>query len=149
MRQQRPEQLRELAQEASGTVRFVDRFVTDPEIPAFMRRADVVVLPYRNIEQSGVLYTALAFGRPLVLSSVGGFPEIAEHGAATLVPPEDPASLAEVLSGLLADRRARESLGEAAAEAARTRYSWERIAEQTRDLYASLLGDGAIGPGAR
>ena len=41
------------------------------EIPAFMRRADLVVLPYRNIEQSGVLYTALAFGRPLVLSCGG------------------------------------------------------------------------------
>src|SRR5215210_8230086 len=54
-------ELRALADRAQGTVRFVDRFVTDPEIPAFMRRADLVVLPYRNIEQSGVLYTALAF----------------------------------------------------------------------------------------
>ena len=45
-----------------GTVRFVERFITDPEIPAYFRRADVVVLPYREIEQSGVLYTALAFG---------------------------------------------------------------------------------------
>ena len=76
------EPLRELADAAPGRVRFVDRFVTDPEIPAFMRRADVVALPYRNIEQSGVLYTALAFGRPLVLSDVGGFPEVAELGAA-------------------------------------------------------------------
>ena len=89
---------------APGTVRFVDRFIPDDEIPAFMRRADLVVLPYRNIEQSGVLYTALAFGRPLVLSSVGGFPEIAERGAARLVPPEDPEALAEALTELLADR---------------------------------------------
>ena len=74
------EPLRELAERAPGRVRFIDRFVTDPEIPAFMRRADVVVLPYRNIEQSGVLYTALAFGRPLVLSDVGGFPEVAGPG---------------------------------------------------------------------
>ena len=76
-----------------------------------MRRADLVVLPYRNIEQSGVLYTALAFGRPLVLSSVGGFPEIAEQGAARLVPPEDPEALAEALRELLADPAAREALG--------------------------------------
>ena len=85
------EQLHELAEQAPGRVRFIDRFVTDPEIPAFMRRADLVALPYRNIEQSGVLYTALAFGRPLVLSDVGGFPEIAELGAARLVPPGGPA----------------------------------------------------------
>src|SRR5918996_3954902 len=83
--------LRELAARAPGRVRFVDRFVTDPEIPAFMRRADVVALPYRNIEQSGVLYTALAFGRPLLLSDVGGFPEVGELGAARVVPREDPA----------------------------------------------------------
>jgi glycosyltransferase involved in cell wall biosynthesis len=108
-----------------------------------MRRADVVVLPYRNIEQSGVLYTALAFGRPIVLSSVGGFPEIAERGAAALVPPEDPDALAETLRELLADRAARESLADAATEAAATAYSWERIGEQTMALYRELLGGEA------
>ena len=134
------DELRELAGRAPGKVRFVDRFITDPEIPAFMRRADLVVLPYRNIEQSGVLYTALAFGRPLVLSSVGGFPEIAEQGAARLVPPEDPDALAEALRELLADRAARDALAGAAAEAAATTYSWERIGEATMALYRDLLG---------
>jgi glycosyltransferase involved in cell wall biosynthesis len=134
------EELRELARRAPGTVRFVDRFVTDPEIPAFMRRADLVVLPYRNIEQSGVLYTALAFGRPLVLSAVGGFPEVAEQGAARLVPPGDPAALAEALSELLADRSARDALADAATKAAATSYSWERIGEATVALYRDLLG---------
>jgi glycosyltransferase involved in cell wall biosynthesis len=134
------ESLRELARRAPGTVRFVDRFVTDPEIPAFMRRADLVVLPYRNIEQSGVLYTALAFGRPMVLTSVGGFPEIAEAGAARLVPPEDASALATTLNELLGDQTGREALGAAASEAARTRYSWERIGEQTVDLYRELTG---------
>jgi len=131
--------LRNLAREAKGTVRFVDRFVTDPEIPAFMRRADIVVLPYRNIEQSGVLYTALAFGKPLVLSAVGGFPEVAEQGAALLVPPEDPDDLAEVLRDLLDDPAARQALGAAAAREAASTYSWERIGEQTAELYRELL----------
>jgi glycosyltransferase involved in cell wall biosynthesis len=133
------DELRALARRAPGTVRFVDRFVTDPEIPAFMRRADVTVLPYRNIEQSGVLYTALAFGRPLVLSSVGGFPEVAEQGAARLVPPEDPAALSSALRELLADRSSRDELAAAAARAAATTYSWERIGEATMDLYRDLL----------
>jgi glycosyltransferase involved in cell wall biosynthesis len=133
-------ELHELARQAPGEVRFVDRFVTDPEIPAFMRRADLVVLPYRNIEQSGVLYTALAFGRPLVLSSVGGFPEIAEQGAARLVPPGDPDALARALAELLGDRPARDALADAATKAAATTYSWERIAEQTMALYRDLLG---------
>ena len=70
---------------APGRVRFVTRFVEDAEIPAIFRRADVVALPYLDAEHSGVLYTGLAFGKPLVLSAVGGFPEVAATGAARLV----------------------------------------------------------------
>jgi glycosyltransferase involved in cell wall biosynthesis len=134
------DELRDLARRAPGTVRFVDRFVTDPEIPAFMRRADLVVLPYRNIEQSGVLYTALAFGKPLVLSAVGGFPEVASRGAARLVPPGEPAALAETLRELLDDSAARDALAAAAAREAATTYSWEGIADRTAALYRELLG---------
>jgi glycosyltransferase involved in cell wall biosynthesis len=134
------DELRELAQLAPGKVRFVDRFITDAEVPAFMRRADLVVLPYRNIEQSGVLYTALAFGRPLVLSSVGGFTEVGERGAARLVPPEDPEALTVALGELLDDPAAREALASGAAREAATVSSWDRIAELTVALYRELLG---------
>ena len=65
--------LEALAERCVARVRFVPKFITDPEIPAYFRRADLVVLPYREIEQSGVLYTALAFGKPIVASDVGGF----------------------------------------------------------------------------
>ena len=74
-------------------VRFVPRFIGDDELPAYFRRADLVVLPYREIDQSGVLFTALAFGRPLLLSDVGGFPEIAARRAARTVPAGDAAAL--------------------------------------------------------
>jgi glycosyltransferase involved in cell wall biosynthesis len=133
------EPLRKLAAEAPGRVRFLSRFVEDAEIPAIMRRAGVVVLPYRDAEHSGVLYAALAFGKPLVLSAVGGFPEIAEQGAARLVPPEDPASLAAVLAELVDDEDARDELGKAAATAASGSYSWDEAARQTLDLYRELL----------
>ena len=134
------EPLRELAARAHGTVRFVPRFVSDPEIPAFFRRADVVVLPYREIEQSGVLYTALAFGKPIVASSVGGFPEVAErHGAARLVPPGDARALARTLGELVSQPALRESLAHAAAAAAAGPYSWDAIGVRTLDLYDRLL----------
>jgi glycosyltransferase involved in cell wall biosynthesis len=133
------DELRRLADQAPGRVRFIDRFIPDPEIPGFMRRADLVVLPYRNIEQSGVLYTALAFGRPLVLSSVGGFTEIGERGAARLVPPEDPEALAEAITELIADRDTAAALAAGAEREASTISSWDRIAEQTMALYRELL----------
>jgi glycosyltransferase involved in cell wall biosynthesis len=133
------EPLRRLAAKAPGRVRTLTRFVEDAEIPALMRRADIVALPYRDIEHSGVLYAALAFGKPLVLSAVGGFPEVAEQGAARLVPPEDPAALAAVLNELVGSESARAELGAAAATAAAGSYSWDEAARQTLALYAELL----------
>jgi glycosyltransferase involved in cell wall biosynthesis len=133
------EPLRHLAAKAPGHVRFLTRFVEDAEIPALMRRADVVALPYRDAEHSGVLYAALAFGKPLVLSAVGGFPEVAEQGAARLVPPEDPAALATVLGELVGNESARAELGTAAARAAAGSYSWDEAARQTLALYTELL----------
>jgi glycosyltransferase involved in cell wall biosynthesis len=136
--------LRRLAAECAAPVRFVERFITDPEIPAYFRRADVVVLPYRAIEQSGVLYTALAFGNAIVASAVGGFVEVGERdGALRLVPPGEPAPLAEALGQLIADPGARGELAGAAARAAAGPYSWAEIGARTLDLYrATIAGSG-------
>jgi glycosyltransferase involved in cell wall biosynthesis len=125
---------------APPNVRFVPRFVVDREIPAFFRRADLVVLPYREIDQSGVLFTALAFAKPLLLSAVGGFPEVAATGAAELVPPGDPAALHTALAALLADPAARERLATAAHAAAAGPYAWDAIAAQHLALYEALRG---------
>jgi glycosyltransferase involved in cell wall biosynthesis len=122
-------------------VRIVPRFVADLEVPAYFRRADLVVLPYRSIEHSGVLFTALAFASPLVLSAVGGFVEFAEqHGAARLVPPGDAESLRAAIVDLLADPAERARLAAAARTAAETHYSWDHAAELTEALYGSLAG---------
>jgi len=133
------EPLHRLAAEAPGRVRFVTRFVEDAEIPAIFRRADLVVLPYRDGEHSGVLYTGLAFGKPLVLSEVGGFPEVAASGAGRLVPPEDPDALAATLNELIGDEAARAELAAAAGTAAAGPYSWDEVARQTIGLYEELL----------
>jgi glycosyltransferase involved in cell wall biosynthesis len=131
--------LRELAGWAEGRVRFVTRFVEDAEIPAIFRRADLVVLPYLDAEHSGVLYTGLAFGKPLILSAVGGFPEVAETGAARLVPPGDTAALSSALEELAVEEGARAELTDAATRAAAGPYSWDEAARRTLDLYRELI----------
>jgi glycosyltransferase involved in cell wall biosynthesis len=133
------EPLRRQAEAAGGRVRFVTRFVDEAEIPAIFRRADLVVLPYLDAEHSGVLYTGLAFGKPLVLSAVGGFPEVAETGAARLVPPGDTDALAETLEELTSDETARADLAAAATQAAAGPFSWDESARRTLDLYRQLL----------
>jgi glycosyltransferase involved in cell wall biosynthesis len=119
-------------------VRWVPRFVADDEIAAYFRRADLAVLPYREIDQSGVLFTALAFGTPLLLTAVGGFPELAARGAAALVAPGDAHALAGQLRHLLADRAARERLAAGARAAASGPYSWDSIAREHLDLYREI-----------
>jgi glycosyltransferase involved in cell wall biosynthesis len=132
-----------LEADAPAGVRFVPRFVADDELPAYFRRANVVVLPYSRTERfdfSGVLATALAFEKPAIVSDIGGFSEVAELGAARLVPPGDAQALREALEQLLLDPGARGRLAAGAAAAASGPYSWAEAARRTMELYRDLAG---------
>lgn len=118
-------------------VRIVPRFVTEAEAAWCFRSADLVVLPYREIEGSGVLFTALGLGKATLTSDVGGFSELGD--AVRRVPAGDPAALAAALEALLSDPAERDELAAAAAEAARTRFDWPAIAAAHASLYRSLL----------
>ncbi len=126
---------------APPSVRWVPRYVTDAEMSALFTAADIVVLPYERTErfdQSGVLATALALGKAVVLTDVGGFSEVAATGAARLVVPSDPDALRAALVALLGDRAARDELGRAALSAGRGAYSWDEAARRTVALYERI-----------
>jgi glycosyltransferase involved in cell wall biosynthesis len=126
---------------AGPGVEIVNRFLSDAELAALLRRADVVVLPYRRIDSSGVLFAALAFGRALVLSDVGSFRELHdEHGVGVLVPPDDPAALATAVAGVLEDGDARRALEAASERAASGPFSWDTIAGLHEAVYRELVG---------
>jgi glycosyltransferase involved in cell wall biosynthesis len=122
-----------------ANVRLDARFIPDAELPAYFRRADLVVLPYLEADQSGVLFTALAFGKPLLLSDVGGFPEIAATGAARTVPRGDSAALRGALQELLADPARLADMATRARAVAAGPYSWEAVAAAHVRLYEQLL----------
>jgi glycosyltransferase involved in cell wall biosynthesis len=88
-----------------------------------------------------VLFTALAFGKPLLLSDVGGFPEIAATGAARTFPAGDAEALREALRELLGDPAASSAMAGRARELATGEYSWQAVARRTLELYESLLGE--------
>jgi glycosyltransferase involved in cell wall biosynthesis len=132
----------ELQSAAPANVSFDPHFVTDEELPAYFERADLVVLPYLQADQSGVLFTALAFGKPLLLSDVGGFPEMQSTGAARIVEAGAPRALGRALRELLADRATLTEMCVRARAAANGRYSWKAIAAAHVELYEHLLGAG-------
>jgi glycosyltransferase involved in cell wall biosynthesis len=123
---------------APPSVRFVPRFVPDAEAAAYFARADLLVLPYREIDQSGVAFTALGAGVPMLLSDVGGFPELAATGAARTFPAGSSTALRDALRELLSDPGALAAMTERAHAAASGSYSWDAVARRTLDLYESL-----------
>lgn len=122
-------------------VQTLTRFVQDKEFAWLLRRSDAVCLPYTAVDLSGVLFSALALGKPLVLTNVGGFAEFAGSGA-ILAEPSDPASLADAIVTVLLDGSMRQRLSSEASTAAATTYSWDAIAAEYRDRYAQLVTAG-------
>jgi len=117
-------------------------YVPSEAVAAWMEMAEVVAFPYRSIFQSGALHLAQTFGRPIVATEVGAFPEAVRQGeTGLLVPPGDPEALGQAVGSLLADPERARRLGEAAAGDARERFSWERAARIVLGEYEDLLGE--------
>ncbi|MBD0349107.1 MAG: glycosyltransferase family 4 protein [Thermoleophilia bacterium] len=113
-------------------------FLADEEIAPLMRDSTLVVLPYRQIDSSGVLATALGHGRPVVVSDVGALPDpVHDFGAGRVVPPNDPGSLAEACAELLADGTALDRAFEGA-QAARRTLTWEAAAAEHERVYEEV-----------
>ena len=86
-------------------ITVVNRYVTDAEVQAAFAAADAVVLPYRRSSSSGPLHIAMSAGLPVVVTAVGGLVEAAGgYEGAAMVPPRDPAALAQALAELPARR---------------------------------------------
>jgi glycosyltransferase involved in cell wall biosynthesis len=114
-------------------------FVPDDEVAELMERAAAVVLPYRELDSSGVLATAIGYGRPVVVTDVGSLGEqVREYGAGKVVPAGDSAALADACNELL---RSPAELGRAAAGAASAAatLTWDAAAEAHERLYEELL----------
>lgn len=109
-----------------------DRYVSDAERGELFRRASVVVLPYVEASQSGVVPVAYAHGRPVVATTVGGLPEAVRHDeTGLLVPPGDPVALAAAIGRILADPGLRDRLGEGGRRVLETEWSAAAMADRT------------------
>lgn len=128
-----------LARELGIDPGFETGFVADGDIPALFGPGAIAVFPYREIESSGVFHQAVAHGRPIVASNLGGFAEAltdSVHGA--LVPPDDPAALAAALAGLILDRPRAAAAAAAVRDLADRMPSWPEAAQATLALYEEV-----------
>jgi glycosyltransferase involved in cell wall biosynthesis len=117
-------------------------FLPNAELQVRLARAAVVVCPSHREGFGVVCLEAMAHGRPVVASAVGGLEDLVVDGeTGLLVPPRDPPALRAALERLLADRELRRRLGAAARTRARTKFSWERVTDLTLGAYADTLND--------
>ncbi len=123
----------------TGRVEMVNRFVDVSEIAGLFDRSHLVVLPYVEFSsQSGVLHQALAHGRPVLATDLGGMAEsVRAWGVGGLVAPDNPRALAEGILKVLQP----ETFREAAAATLRVReeLTWDSMAEATLDVYRAVL----------
>jgi glycosyltransferase involved in cell wall biosynthesis len=114
-------------------------FVPEAKLSPLLASSAFVVLPYRQIESSGVLALALGHGRPAVVSDLGAVGEhVREFGAGRAVPAEDVQALAAACVELLADDAALEHAFRGAL-AARETLTWEASAERHEQLYEEVV----------
>jgi glycosyltransferase involved in cell wall biosynthesis len=126
-----------------GQIIMKIQFIPDDQMEVYLKGADVLVLPYKEIFQSGVLFLAYSFGLPVVATDVGSFrEEIVEGKTGFLCQPGDPAELAKAIetyfaSDLYKNLKVRRQDLKDYADA---NHSWNAVADSTRNAYAEMLG---------
>jgi 2-deoxystreptamine N-acetyl-D-glucosaminyltransferase/2-deoxystreptamine glucosyltransferase len=119
-------------------------FVAHAEVQELYARAAVVVCPSRSEGFGMVCAEAMAHGRAVVATRVGGLLDLVRDGeTGLLVPPRDPAALRAAIDRLLADPALRRRLGAAAREHVAAHCSWERVTAATLAVYERALGRSA------
>jgi len=120
-------------------------YIPDGEVGLYFSAADVVALPYTESYQSGVLFMACSFAKPVVASAVGGLVEVVENGkTGLLVSPRDVDGLAQALLSLLQQPDVAKEMGERGRFLVETDFSWQSIARKTAAVYAETLGREAV-----
>ena len=104
-----------------------------------IENSDVFILTSIEEGMPNVIIEALALGKPVIATAVGGIPEVVKDGVnGILVPPKSPEHIAKALERLLSDSGLRKKFSRAAAESVKD-YTWSKITEKYERIYSSSL----------
>jgi D-inositol-3-phosphate glycosyltransferase len=134
------EALREDVQK--GRVLLRADYISDEETEVYFKAADVLVLPYRHVYQSGVLFLGYSFGLPVLASDVGSLKdEVVDGKTGFVFRPEDPADLAQAIEQYFASDLYRElsNRRQEIRDYATARHSWDVVSQATMNVYAGFL----------
>ena len=119
-----------------------NEYVSDDKRAHLFRQASMVVLPYIEASQSGVIPVAYTFAKPVIATTVGGLPEMVDDGqTGYLVPPRDERALANAVVRLLQDQTLRRRMGANGKLKVETECSPDQVAQQTSAIYHQAVNN--------
>lgn len=124
--------------ENSGAVRYLGNIPLE-QMPEINRLADIIMMPSLMEAVSLSALEGMATGCAMIVSNIGGLPEIVIHEeTGLLVPPQDARAISQALIRLAKEPNLRKKLAENAQELAQTQYDWKQIAARTVNFYQSV-----------
>lgn len=117
-----------------------NRYINDAEVPEFFQRAKIVVLPYTESTQTGIIPIAYSFKKPVIVTRVGSIPEVVDEGKTGLiVPSENLEALENAIVKLLNNDNLRNEMGENAYNKMKAELSWEKISDNLNNIYNKII----------
>lgn len=118
---------------AANLLEIHDGYIPDREVEKYFAASDLVVLPYESATQSGIVQIAYGFEKPVIVTNVGGLPDVVTDGkTGYVVEPRDPEKLAEAIVKYFLENKEREFTEGVRQEA--YRFSWDRMVETVERL---------------
>ncbi len=115
-------------------------YIPESEVPIYFCAANCVVYPYEKIDQSGALILGLTLGSPVIVTSVGGMPDIVKDRVTGLVvPPKNVAALTQAMEELLLNPTVAAEYGRNAMLFVKDNFGWDTIAKKTIEVYKKVL----------
>ena len=111
-----------------GRIHLFDEFIPADQVRVFFSAADLVVQPYRSATQSGISQIAYHFEKPMVVTNVGGLPEIVTQGVSGYVVEPESGAIAEAMRDFFDNNREQTMREGVVAE--KKRFSWEYLVEK-------------------
>ena len=114
---------------ANDCIEVVDRYIADNEVEKYFAACDIAVLPYESATQSGIVQIAFGFGKPVIVTNVGGLPDVVADGqTGYIVERGDPGQLADAIVRFYENDMAERFEAQVRREA--DRFSWDRLVEK-------------------
>ena len=119
---------------------IINEYIPDEKVAELFQKSRIVVLPYIEASQSGIVQIAYAFKKPVVATNVGAIPEVVDNGVTGfIVPPRDSEAIADAIIKLLQDEKSRKQMGENAYLKMKEEFSWNKIAEKMVEVYKTAI----------